>query len=41
MSEIMKLKPAEAFQKMNEGAVFLDIIDEEGFSVVAYDGIET
>lgn len=37
----MKLKPSEAFKKMNEGAIFLDIIDEEGFSVVAYDGIET
>lgn len=41
MSEIMKLQPSEAYQKINEGAVFIDIIDEEGFSVVAYDGVES
>ncbi len=41
MSEIAKLKPEEAIQKINEGAVFFDIIDEEGFSVVAYDGVES
>jgi rhodanese-related sulfurtransferase len=41
MSEILKLQPSEAFQKIQDGAVFIDIIDEEGFSVVAYDGIET
>ncbi len=41
MSEILKLQPAEAYQKISEGAVFIDIIDEEGFSVVTYDGIET
>lgn len=41
MSEIIKLQPSEAYEKVNEGATFLDIIDEEGFSVVAYDGIET
>ncbi len=41
MSEILKLQPAEAYQKVTEGAVFLDIIDEEGYSVVVYDGIET
>ncbi|PKP46533.1 MAG: hypothetical protein CVT94_14505 [Bacteroidetes bacterium HGW-Bacteroidetes-11] len=40
MSEILKLQPSEAFQKIQDGAVFIDIIDEEGFSVVAYDGIE-
>lgn len=39
MSEIIKLQPTEAYQKINEGAIFLDIIDEEGYSVVAYDGI--
>lgn len=39
MSEILKLQPAEANQKITEGAIFIDIIDEEGFSVVAYDGI--
>ena len=41
MSEIIKLQPTEAYQKINEGAIFLDIIDEEGHSVVAYDGIES
>jgi len=41
MSEILKLQPAEAFQKISEGAVFIDIIDEDGFSVVTYDGIVT
>lgn len=41
MSEILKLQPAEAYQKVSEGAVFIDIIDEEGFSVVAYDGVES
>jgi len=41
MSEILKLQPAEAYQKISEGAVFIDIIDEEGNSVVAYDGIES
>lgn len=41
MSEILKLEPAEAYQKISEGAVFIDIIDEDGFSVVTYDGIET
>ncbi|MFH1121186.1 MAG: rhodanese-like domain-containing protein [Bacteroidota bacterium] len=41
MSEILKLQPSEAFQKISEGAVFLDIIDEDGYSVVSYDGIET
>ena len=41
MSEIIKLQPTEAYQKINEGAIFLDIIDEEGYSVVAYDGFET
>ena len=41
MSEIMKLQPAEANQKIIEGAVFLDIIDEEGYSVVTFDGIES
>ncbi len=39
MSEITKLQPSEAYAKITEGAIFLDIIDEEGFSVVAYDGI--
>lgn len=41
MSEIIKLQPTEAYEKINEGAIFLDIIDEEGYSVVAYDGIES
>ncbi|HPF63722.1 rhodanese-like domain-containing protein [Lentimicrobium sp.] len=41
MSEILKLQPAEAYEKLSEGAVFIDIIDEEGFSVVAYDGVES
>jgi len=41
MSEILKFQPSEAFHKISEGAVFLDIIDEEGYSVVNYDGIET
>jgi len=41
MSEILKLQPSEAFHKISEGAVFLDIIDEEGYSVVTYDGIES
>jgi|GEM_PF-913941 len=41
MSEIMKLQPAEAWQKLADGAVFFDIIDEDGFSVVTYDGIES
>jgi len=41
MSEIIKLQPSEAFQKIQDGAIFIDIIDEEGFSVVAYDGIES
>lgn len=39
MSEITKLQPSEAIAKVAEGAIFLDIVDEEGFSVVAYDGI--
>ena len=41
MSEIIKLQPTEAYEKINDGAIFLDIIDEEGKSVVAYDGIES
>lgn len=41
MSEILKLQPSEAFQKIQDGAVFLDIIDEDGFSVIAYDGIQS
>lgn len=41
MSEIVKLQPAEAYKQINDGAIFLDIIDEDGFSVVAYDGIDS
>lgn len=41
MSEILKLQPSEAYRMMSEGAVFIDIIDEDGYNVVAYDGMET
>lgn len=41
MSEILKLQPSEAYQKIEDGAVFIEIIDEEGYSVVAFDGIPT
>ena len=41
MSEIKKYQPSEAFQMINDGAVFIDIIDETGNSVIAYDGVES
>ena len=39
MSEIVKYQPAEAFQKINDGAILIDVVDEDGYSVVAYDGV--
>jgi len=40
MSEILKLQPEEVMPKIQEGAQFIDVMDEEGNSSVTYDGIE-
>ncbi|MDY0343003.1 MAG: rhodanese-like domain-containing protein [Lentimicrobium sp.] len=37
MSEITKIQAIEAFDKINEGASFIEITDEYGQSLVAYD----
>jgi rhodanese-related sulfurtransferase len=40
MTDTQKLAPAEAWKNVVEGAVFLDILDDEGFSVIAYDQVD-
>lgn len=39
MTETMKLTPATAWQEVLDGAVFLDILDDNGFSIIAYDEV--
>lgn len=41
MNEMMKLLPEAAWNHVVNGAVFLDITDDEGFSVLAYDQVNS
>ncbi len=40
MAEIFKLTPAEAYEKLTDGASFINIVDHADFSVVEYDVAE-